>query len=96
MILILNFFQNKLLRNLKLIKRLYVNLETQVFSLSDHVANNALFVFLLVIQGTGILIGSAVFPEMIKDSCWLVGGGGDPFWAVLASGHAAIVAPKGT
>ena len=67
-----------------------------MFSLSDHVVDNALFVFLLIIQGTGILIGSSVFPEVIKDSCQLVGSGGDCLWTIQASGHATIVAAKST
>jgi len=66
-----NIVNEALLRNLKLIKRLYVNLKTQLFRLSNDVVDNAFFIFLFIIQGTEILIGSAILPEMIKHSCQL-------------------------
>ncbi len=86
---------NLLLRNLKRIKRLYVKLKAQLFGLSDHIIDNTFFVFLFIIKGSGILIGSAIFPEVIENSCQFVGGGSNCFWGAQASTHTAIVAPKG-
>ena len=40
-----------LLRNLKLINGLHVNLETQLFRSSDHVVDDAFLVFFFIIQG---------------------------------------------
>ena len=69
---------------------------SQLPGLPLDVAKDTFLIPLLVIIGTGILVGLARFPKVIENPGQFMGSGSDGFWATQTSTHSAVIAPQGT